>query len=165
MRLLSSSTSSVGSRTVRVHEELDQRVEMRPEAGKVSIKEQNGSGSVPDLQGWLRPTRTPWAAQDSCHIFSRAVATCFAQCKAKSRRDCPEPPLMSLLCFVWEPEHWLPELGVGSKSCPVETGEGRKWISKMFATCPRCEFFTIPRCILLLYQKCISQYMPVSCLA
>lgn len=73
---------------------------MRPEAGKVSIKEQNGSGSVPDLQGWLRPTRTPWAAQDSCHIFSRAVATCFAQCKAKSHRDCPEPPLMSLLCSL-----------------------------------------------------------------
>lgn len=120
-----------------------------------------------DLQGWLRPTRTPWAAQDASHIFPRVVATCFVQCKAKSCGDCPEPPLTSLLCslYVLEPEPWLPELGVGSMSAAssvqCELGRGRKWISKdvcnMSQVCvlhhPKMYSATVPKIHQLLHAS------------
>lgn len=133
---------------------LDGRNEAR--CWQVSNKGQNGSGPRPDLQGWLRPTGTPWAAQDSCHFFSRAVVTCFAQCKAESCGDCPEPPLTSLLRSVSR------SLGCGFLSwvwqqalSSVNWGGGENGFLKMSATCPRCEFFTLPRCILPLCQKFI----------
>lgn len=130
-------------------------------------------GGVNQGTEWLRAKAGSPGMAETLHGLPKTLVLCFPELWSHALLSArPKAALSLLSChfqglFVSELKQWLPELGVSSKSHPVGTGEGsgRKWLFKMFSTCPRCEFFTIPRCIRPLHQKSFGHDMPISWLA